>query len=135
MVYDLRKNYDDVFYVSGGVYAIDALIFLAIPITRRLRSGKEVSEYDELEGTVEQNNIQERTYPPPDHYPNQFPKTDNFEKAFITSTSINEGDFASGYDSAGDTIRAYESEFRTVKKSLSKQGLVNSEKDPIISPE
>ncbi|XP_064626333.1 monocarboxylate transporter 5-like [Lineus longissimus] len=132
MVYDLRHNYDDVFYVSGGVYAIDAVLFCAIPIVRRFRSGKAVSEYDELDGSVEQNNFQQREYPQPDHYANQFPKTDNFEKAFIPN-SVSGSDFAPGYDSAGDTIRAYESEFRNVKKTLSKQGLVKNENDPILS--
>ena len=34
-VYDIRKNYDDVFFVIGSIFVLASLIFGAIPIVKR----------------------------------------------------------------------------------------------------
>ena len=39
-VYDYRKQYDDVFYVIGVIYVIDALLFSCIPLIQYLRGKK-----------------------------------------------------------------------------------------------
>ena len=49
MIYDLRKSYDDVFYVSGGVYTFGTITFSSILVIKHFRSGFGISEYDDLD--------------------------------------------------------------------------------------
>ena len=50
-VYDLRHSYDDVFYVVGVLYVIDAFVFGAIPIIKRYRSHVEKLNYTDIDSS------------------------------------------------------------------------------------
>lgn len=46
-VYDIRNTYNDVFFVVGGIYIIDAAIFAAIPLIKYRRSLRQAASYDD----------------------------------------------------------------------------------------
>ena len=56
-IYDYRKSYDDVFYVVGALYVLDAIIFGLIPWmdTYRAKMGIKTGSYDEIHGAVDQH--------------------------------------------------------------------------------
>lgn len=47
VVYDIRNTYNDVFFVVGGIYFIDAAIFAAIPLIKHRRSLRQAALYDD----------------------------------------------------------------------------------------
>lgn len=50
-IYDFRKNYDDVFYVTGAVYILDAIMFASIPLVGYYRrKHAPASDYNEIQG-------------------------------------------------------------------------------------
>ena len=49
-VYDIREKYDDVFYVVGALYMVDAIIFAAIPGLEWWRRYTGQSTYDDIAG-------------------------------------------------------------------------------------
>lgn len=56
-IYDLRQSYDDVFYVVGCLYAIDAVIFAGIVYLQQRREkygGLYPADYDEIAGNTTQ---------------------------------------------------------------------------------
>lgn len=56
-IYDFRKSYDDVFWVVGGVYVIDVVLFASIPWIKWRRERNEASklDYNEIAGVVGQH--------------------------------------------------------------------------------
>ena len=50
-VYDLRHSYDDVFYVVGVLYVIDAFVFGAIPMVKRYRSYIDKKNYADIDSS------------------------------------------------------------------------------------
>ena len=56
-IYDFRKSYDDVFYVVGVLYLIDAAFFAAIPFIKNRRLARE-REANELTGIVSEEHKQ-----------------------------------------------------------------------------
>lgn len=53
-VYDFRKQYDDVFYVIGCIYVVDAILFALIPIlqNRRRRRNAAMGNFNEFTGII-----------------------------------------------------------------------------------
>ncbi|XP_023931913.1 monocarboxylate transporter 13-like [Lingula anatina] len=50
LIYDLRHSYDDVFYVNGGIFAVDLFVFGAIAALQKYRQYKGQFEYEEIDG-------------------------------------------------------------------------------------
>ena len=55
-IYDYRKSYDDVFYVVGALYVIDAVIFASIPFVDKYRKRSGKLNYADIPGGVGQQN-------------------------------------------------------------------------------
>lgn len=51
-IYDFRKSYDDVFYVVGVLYLIDAAFFAGVPFLKNRRLARERMESNEFTGIV-----------------------------------------------------------------------------------
>ncbi len=55
-IYDLRKSYDDVFYVVGAIYVVDAFIFAGIPLMDKYREARGLkpgpSPYEDIDAAA-----------------------------------------------------------------------------------
>ncbi|XP_074641403.1 monocarboxylate transporter 13-like, partial [Tubulanus polymorphus] len=92
LVYDMRRNYDDVFYVTGGVYTVGTIAFAIIPLLRRWRQGRGRFEYEDLDESPEKV-LPPNGFPPA---PNETTNICEYEQEFRSVTkSLSKSSFSS----------------------------------------
>lgn len=98
VIYDLRRSYDDVFYVNGGIFGLALIIYTAIIIIQKCRRGSYNIDYEDLDDRKEY----ERTFREIKRSYSGKSKCTNSEPSSPTSSSPGESKPVTeiGYDQA-----------------------------------